>query len=96
MKDTREMKTTLPENAPLTIDPNMTQKNSPEYLTPVSTPMTTLALPCVDSPRLSTVKLEIVNRMKDTCEMKMTLPNGVTVNYILRGFVLSTSMGGKQ
>ena len=61
MKDTREMKITLPKYAPPTIDPNVTRKNPPEYLTPVSTPMMTLVWPCVNSPRWSTVKTEIVN-----------------------------------
>ena len=61
MKDTREMKMTLQENAPPTIDPNVTQKNSPEYLTPVSTPMTALAWQCVNSSRLPTLKPEIVD-----------------------------------
>ena len=46
----------------------------PDKVTPMSTPMTDPAWPCVDSPRLPTVKHEIVNRMKDTREMKMTLP----------------------
>ena len=46
----------------------------PDKVTPMSTPMMAPAWPCVDSPRLLTVKHEIVNRMKDTREMKMTLP----------------------
>ena len=50
MKDSRDMKMTMPESAPPTIDPNVTLKNMPENLTPVSTPMTSLAWPCVDSP----------------------------------------------
>ena len=58
--DTREIEMTLPENAPPMIDPNMSMKNSPEYVTPVSTPMTALAWPCVKSPRLPTLKTEIV------------------------------------
>ena len=74
MNDTREIEMTLPENAPPMIDPNMSIEISPEYVTPVSTPMTALAWPCVDSPRLPTVKHEIVNRMKDTREIEMTLP----------------------
>ena len=74
MKDSREMKMTQPESAPPTIDPNVTLKNMPENLTPVSTPMTSLAWPCVDSLRLPMVKHEIVNRMKDSREMKMTQP----------------------
>ena len=48
-------------------------KNPPEYLTPMSTPMTALAWPCVNSPRLPTVKPDIVNRMKDSREVNMTL-----------------------
>ena len=67
------MKMTLPESAPPTIDPNVTLKNLPENLTPVSAPMTALAWPCVNSPLLPTVKPEIVNRMKDSREVKMTL-----------------------
>ena len=74
MKDSREMKMTQPESAPPTIDPNVTLKNMPENLTPVSTPMTALAWPCVNSPLLPTVKPEIVNRMKDSHEVKMTSP----------------------
>ena len=74
MKDSREMKITMPESAPPTIVPNVTLKNMPENLTPVSTPMTSLAWPCVDSPRLPTVKHDIVNRMKDSREMEMTMP----------------------
>ena len=35
--------------------------------------MTAPAWPCVDLPRLPTVKHEIVNRMKDTREIEMTL-----------------------
>ena len=46
----------------------------PESLTPMSTPMMALAWPCVNSPRLPTVKPEIVNRMKDSREVNMTLP----------------------
>ena len=73
MKDTREMKMTLPKNAPPTIDPNVTRKNPPEYLTPVSTPMMALVWPCVNSPRWSTVKTEIVNRKKDSRAVDTTL-----------------------
>ena len=75
MKDSRAVNMTLPESAPPTIDPNVSMKNPPEYFTPVSTPMTTLAWPCVNSPRLPTVKPEIVNRMKDSREVNMTLPD---------------------
>ena len=46
----------------------------PESLTPMSTPMTALAWPCVNLSRLSTVKPKIVNRMKDSHEVNMTLP----------------------
>ena len=74
MKDSRAMKMTLLESAPPTIDPNVSLKNLPENLTPVSTPMTAPAWPCVNSPLLPTLKLEIVNRMKDSREVKMTLP----------------------
>ena len=73
MKDTREMKMTLPKSAPPTIDPNVTRKNPPEYFTPVSTPMMALVWPCVNSPRWSTVKTEIVNRKKDSCAVDTTL-----------------------
>ena len=73
MKDTREMKMTLPENAPPMIDPNVTRKNPPEYLTPVSTPMMALMWPCVNSPLWSTVKTEIVNRKKDSRAVDTTL-----------------------
>ena len=74
MKDSREVNMTLPENAPPTMDPNVSMKNLPEYLTPMSTPMTALAWPCVNSPRLPTVKTEIINRMKDSREVDMILP----------------------
>ena len=74
MKDSREMEMIKPESAPLTIDPNVTLKNMPENLTSVSTPMTSLAWPCVDSPRLLTVKHKIVIRMKDSHEMTMSQP----------------------
>ena len=74
MKDSREMEMTMPESAPPTIDSNVTLKNMPENLTSASTPMTSLAWPCVDSPRLPMVKHEIVIRMKDSHEMKMTQP----------------------
>ena len=46
----------------------------PENVTPMSTPMTALAWLCVNSPRLLTVKPDIVNRMKDSREVNMTLP----------------------
>ena len=46
----------------------------PENVTPMATPMTALAWPCVNSLRLPTVKPEIVNRMKDSHEVNMTLP----------------------
>ena len=74
MKDSREVNMTLPESAPPTMDPNVSMKNPPENLTPMSTPMTALAWPCVNSPRLPTVKPEIINRMKDSREVNMTLP----------------------
>ena len=74
MKDSLEMEMTMPESVPPTIDPNVMIKNMPENLTSVSTPMTSLAWPCVDSPRLPTVKHEIVIRMEDSCEMKMIQP----------------------
>ena len=77
MKDSREMKMNMPESAPPTIVPNVTLKNMPENLTSASTPMTSLAWPCVDSPRLPTVKHEIVIRMKDSREMKMSQPESV-------------------
>ena len=68
------MKMTLPENAPPTIDPNVTWKNSPEYLTPVSTPMTALAWLCVNSPRLPTLNPEIVDRTMDSRAVNSTQP----------------------
>ena len=74
MKDSREMKMTQPESAPPTIDSNVSLNNLPENLTPVSTPMTALAWPCVNSPLLPTEKPEIVNRMKDSRKVKMTSP----------------------
>ena len=74
MKDTREIEMTLPENAPPMIDPNMSMENSPEYVTPVSTPMTALAWPCVNSPRLPTLKPEIVDRMIDSRAVNSTQP----------------------
>ena len=40
------MKKTMPERAPPTIVPNVTLNNMPENLTPVSTPMTSLAEEC--------------------------------------------------
>ena len=46
----------------------------PESLTPMSKPLTALAWPCVNSSLLPTVKPEVVNRMKDSCEVNMTLP----------------------
>ena len=67
-----DVSTQLPENAPAMIDPNMSRKNSPEYVTPVSTPMTALAWPCVDSPRLPKVKHEIVDRMMDSRAVNST------------------------
>ena len=69
-----DVNTQLPENAPPMIDPNMSMRDSLEYVTPVSTPMTALAWLCVDSPRLPMVKHEFVNRRKDTREIELTLP----------------------
>ena len=60
---------TTPEDAPPMIDPIVTQKNMPENLTPVSTPMTSFTWPCVDSPRSPTVENDSVNRMKDSREI---------------------------
>ena len=74
MKDSREMKMTQPESAPPTMDSNVSLRNLPEKLTPVSTPMTALAWQCVNSLLLPTVKPEIVNRMKDSREVKVTSP----------------------
>ena len=74
MKDSREMKMTQPESAPPTMDSNVSLRNLPEKLTPVSTLMTALAWPCVNSPLLLTVKPKIVNRVKDSREVKMTQP----------------------
>ena len=69
MKDGREIEMTRPENAPPMIDTIVTQKNMPENLTPVSTPMTSLTWPCVDSPRSPTVEYDSVNQMKDGREI---------------------------
>ena len=77
MKDRRKIEMTRPESVPPTIDPNVTIKNVLENLTSVSTPMTSLAWPCVDSLRLPMVKHEIVIRMKDSREMKMSGPESV-------------------
>ena len=74
MKDSREIGMTRLENAPPMIDPIVIQKNMPESLTPLSTPMTALTWPCVDSPRLPMVKQEIAIRMKDSREIKLTQP----------------------
>ena len=68
------MKLAQPESAPPTIDSNGTLKNMPENFTPVSTPMTSLAWPCVDSSRWPTVEDDIGNRMKDSRDMEMTMP----------------------
>ena len=46
----------------------------PESLTPMSKPLTALAWPCVNSSLLPTVKPEVDNRMKDSYEVNMTLP----------------------
>ena len=46
----------------------------PESLTPMSKLLTALAWPCVNSSLLPTVKPEVVNRMKDSYEVNMTLP----------------------
>ena len=46
----------------------------PENLTLLSTPMTSPAWPCVDSPRSLTVENDSVNRMKDSREIEMTRP----------------------
>ena len=48
----------------------------PENLTLLSTPMTSPAWPCVDSPRSLTVENDSVNRnrMKDSREIEMTMP----------------------
>ena len=72
MKDRRGLEMTRPERAPPTIDPNVTIKNMLKNLISVSTPMTSLAWPCVDSPRLPMGKHEIVVRMKDSREMKIS------------------------
>ena len=74
MKDTCEIDMTLPENAPPRIDHDDVNTHLPDKVTPMSTPMTAPVWLCVDSPRLPTVKHEIVNRMKDTRDIDMTLP----------------------
>ena len=73
-KDSREIEMTRPENAPPMEDPIVIQKKMPEYLTPMSTPMTSLTWPCVDSPRSPMVEYDSVNRMKDGRKIKMTRP----------------------
>ena len=45
----------------------------PESLTPMSKPLTAVAWPCVNSSLLPTVRPEVVNRMKDSCEGNMTM-----------------------
>ena len=45
-----------------------------ESLTPMSKPLTVLAWPCVNSSLLPTAKPEVVNQMKDSCEVNMNLP----------------------
>ena len=65
MKDSRDMEMNMPESKPPTVDPNVTLKNMPENVTLVSTPMTSPAWPCVDSPCLPTEKSEVVHRMKN-------------------------------
>ena len=77
MKDSREIEMTRPESAPPMIEPKVTIKNMLENLASVLILMTSLAWPCVDSPRLPMVKHEIVIRMKDSCEMKMSRPESV-------------------
>ena len=46
----------------------------PESLTPMLKPLTALAWPCVSSPLLPTAKPEVVNQMKDSCEVNTNLP----------------------
>ena len=70
----REIEMTRPENAPPTVDPNLTLKKMPENLTLVSTPMTSPTWLCVDSPRSPTVEYVSVNRMTDSREIEMTRP----------------------
>ena len=65
MKNSREMEMTMLESKPPTVDPSVTLKNMPDNVTLASTPMTSPAWPCVDSPRLPTEKSEVVHRMKD-------------------------------
>ena len=77
MKDGRIIEMTRPENAPPTEDPVVTQKKMPENSSPMSTPMTSLTWPCVDSPRSPTVEYDSVNRMKDGCKIEMTRPENV-------------------
>ena len=73
----RKMEMIRPENAPPMEDPIVTQMKMPEYLTPMSTPMTSLTWPCVDSPRSPTVKYDSVNRTKDCRKIEMTRPENV-------------------
>ena len=46
----------------------------PETLTPMLKPLTAFEWPCVNSPLLPTAKPEVVNRMKDSFDMNMNLP----------------------
>ena len=70
MKDGRKIEMTKPENVPPMEDPIVIQKKKLENLTPKSTPMTSLAWPCVDPPQLP--KHEFVVRMQDNREMKIS------------------------
>ena len=65
IRDSHGIEITRPESAPPTIDSNVTRENRPDNFTPVSTPMTSPAWPCVDSPHLPTEKSGVVHRMKD-------------------------------
>ena len=74
MRDGREIEMTRPESAPPMEEPIMTQKKMPENLTPMSTPMTSLTWPCVDSQRSPTVEYHNVNKIRDSCGIEITRP----------------------
>ena len=74
IRDGREIEITRQENASPIEDPIVTQNRMPENLSPMSTPMTSLTWPCVDSPRALTMEYDSVNRMRDGREIEMTRP----------------------
>ena len=50
----------------------------PESLTPMSTPLTAFEWPCVSLPLLPMSKPDVVNQMKDSCEVNTNLPESST------------------